>query len=119
METVSETVYSVLPDLTPVKSVGYGAIQVQIRPFTTGNSATSEIRNITSKIVDYALLTGKDIVIDDLDFRKTKSETDEAKSDYGKTYNHMIHAFDYLRYNKSLENCCFRRDVNLIKVNHA
>ena len=33
-ETVSETVYPVLPDLTPVNSVGYGAIQVKIRPFT-------------------------------------------------------------------------------------
>ncbi len=85
----------------------------------TGNSATSEIREITSRIVNYALLTGKDIVIEDLDFRKAKSETDEAKSDDGKEYNKMIHAFDYSRYKKSFENCCFRRDVNLIEVNPA
>ena len=31
----------------------------------------------------------------------------------------MIHAFDYSRYKKSFETCCFRRDVNLIKVNPA
>ena len=31
----------------------------------------------------------------------------------------MINAFNYLRYKKSFENCCFRRDVNLIKVNPA
>jgi IS605 OrfB family transposase len=85
----------------------------------TGDSATSEIRDITSRIVNYALLTGKDIVIEDLDFRKTKSETDEAKSADGKEYNKMIHAFDYSRYKTSFENCCFRRDVNLIKVNPA
>ncbi len=84
-----------------------------------GNSATNEIRTILSKIVDYALLTGKDIVIEDFYFRKTKSETDKAKSDYDKTYNRMIHAFDYLRYKKSFENCCVRRDVTLIKVNPA
>ena len=85
----------------------------------TGNSATSEIRNVVSEIVNYAILTGKDIVIEDLDFRKTKSETDEAKSEGGKDYNRMIHAFDYSRYKKSFENCCFRRDVNLIEVNPA
>ena len=85
----------------------------------TGNSATSEIRNVASKIVNYAIMTGKDIVIEDLDFHKAKSETDEAKSEKGKEYNKMIHAFDYSRYKKSFENCCFRRDVNLVKVNPA
>lgn len=85
----------------------------------TGDSATSEIREVASRIVNYALLTGKDIVIEDLDFRKAKSETDEAKSEDGKEYNKMIHAFDYSRYKKSFENCCFRRDVNLMEVNPA
>lgn len=85
----------------------------------TGDAATSEIRNVVSKIVDYALLTGKDIVIEDLDFRKTKAETDQAKSNEGKDYNRMIHAFDYSRYKKSFENCCFRRDVTLREVNPA
>ena len=83
----------------------------------TGNSATSEISNITSKIIDYAILTEKDIVTENLDFRKTKSEIYKAKSNYGKTYNRMINIYDYLRYKKSFENCCFRRDVNLIDVN--
>ena len=41
----------------------------------------------------------------------------KAKSDYGKTYNRMIHTLDYLRYKKTFEKCCFRCDVNLIKVN--
>ena len=31
----------------------------------------------------------------------------------------MIHTFDYSRYKKSFENCCFRRNVNLIEVNPA
>ena len=85
----------------------------------TGKKAENEIREIVSEIVHYAISVGKDVVIEDLDFRKTKSETEAAKSDKGKNYNKMIHAFDYSRYKKSFEDCCFRRDVNLIKVNPA
>ena len=96
-----------------------GLKHIDLRFHGTGNSAENEIRTKVSEIVDYAILVGKDIVIEDLDFRKTKSETDEAKSEDGKEYNKMLHAFDYSRYKKSFENCCFRRDVNLIKVNPA
>ena len=85
----------------------------------TGKRAESEIRETVSAIVHYAISVGKDVVIEDLDFRKTKSETETAKSDKGKNYNKMIHAFDYSRYKESFETCCFRRDVNLIKVNPA
>ena len=85
----------------------------------TGNSATNEIRNVVSEIVNYAISVGKDIVIEDLDFRRIKSETDEAKSEKGKEYNKMIHAFDYSRYKKTFESCCYKRDVCLRKVNPA
>lgn len=85
----------------------------------TGNKAESEIREKISDIVNYAISVGKDIVIEDLNFKQTRAETEKAKSDKGKEYNKMIHAFDYSRYKKSFEDCCFRRRVNLIKVNHA
>ena len=85
----------------------------------TGNKAENEIRNVVSEIVDYAISVGKDIVIEDLDFRKARAETDEAKSDKGKEYNKMIHTFDYSRYKKTFESCCFRHDVCLIKINPA
>ena len=85
----------------------------------TGNKAKSEIREKVSTIVDYAISVGKDIVIEDLNFKETKAETEKAKSENGKEYNKMIHAFDYSRYKKSFENCCFRRNVNLIEVNPA
>lgn len=29
----------------------------------------------------------------------------------------MLHKFDYRRYKDTLDNCCHRRKVNLIKVN--
>lgn len=96
-----------------------GLQHFDLRFHGTGKKAENEIRETVSKIVHYAISVGKDVVIEDLDFRKTKSETEKAKSDKGKNYNKMIHAFDYSRYKKSFETCCFRRDVNLIKVNPA
>lgn len=85
----------------------------------TGNKAESEIRQVVSDVVNYAISVGKDIVIEDLDFKKTKAETEEAKSDKGKDYNKMIHLFDYSRYKSTFEGCCYLRNVNLIKVNPA
>ena len=85
----------------------------------TGNKAESEIRKKISDIVNYAIFVGKDIIIEDLDFKRTKAETEEAKSDKGKKYNKMIHLFDYSRYKSNLEGCCYLRNVNLIKVSPA
>ena len=85
----------------------------------TGTKAENEIRQVVSDIVNHAASVGKDIVIEDLDFKKTKAETEESKSDRWKAYNKMIHLFDYSRYKSTFEGCCYLRNVNLIKVNPA
>lgn len=82
----------------------------------TGNRAASEIKEKLSKIVKAALSKGKDIVIEDLDFRKKKAEQNKG---YSKRYNRMLHLFDYSRYIFWLENLCMKYGVNLIKVNPA
>lgn len=92
---------------------------IDLKHHGTGNKAKSEIREKVSTIVDYAISVGKDIVLEDLNFKEIKAETEKAKSENDKKYNKMIHAFDYSRYKKSFENCCFRRNVNLVKVNPA
>ena len=46
-------------------------------------------------------MLNKDIIIEDLNFKQTKAETEEAKSDKSKDYNKMIHLFDYLLINTS------------------
>lgn len=92
---------------------------IDLKHHGTGNKAKSEIREKVSTIVDYAISVGKDIIIENLNFKETKAETEKAKSENGKKYNKMIHAFDYSRYKKSFENCCFRRNVNLVEVNSA
>lgn len=92
---------------------------INLKYHGTGNKAESEIQEKVSDIVNYAISVGKDIVIEDLNFKQTKAETEEAKSDKGKDYNKMIHLFDYSRYKSAFENCCYLRNVNLIKVNPA
>ena len=92
---------------------------IDLKYHGTGTKAESEIRQVVSDIVNYSISVGKDIVIEDLDFKKTKAETEKAKSDRGKAYNKMIHLFDYSRYKSTFENCCYLRNVNLIKINPA
>ena len=88
---------------------------IVLKEHGTGNKAKSEIEQSIAKIVSYALLKGKDIVIEDLNFKKKKSFT--AKGDKKKKYNKMIHLFDYSRYKDTMEKCCHRNKVNLIKIN--
>lgn len=85
----------------------------------TGNRAKSEIEKKVAKVVKQAIQVGKTIVIEDLDFRKTKSKAQIGKTEHGKQYNRMLHKFDYRRYKETLENCCYRNNVGLIKVNPA
>ena len=92
---------------------------IDLKYHGTGKKAESEIRQVVSDIVNYAISVGKDIVIEDLDFKKTKAETEKTKSDRGKSYNKMIHLFDYSRYKMTFKNCCYLRNVNLIKINPA
>lgn len=92
---------------------------IDLKYHGTGKKAESEIRETVSDIVNYAISVGKDIVIEDLNFKQTKAETEEAKSEKGKKYNKMIHLFDYSRYKSTFESCCYLRNVNLIKVNPA
>lgn len=85
----------------------------------TGNRAKSEIEEKVAEIVYRAIVVGKTVVIEDLDFRKTKSKMQTSKTDHGKQYNRMLHRFDYSRYKETLDNCCYRNNVELIKVNPA
>lgn len=83
----------------------------------TGNKAKSELEETIARIVNIAKNCGKDIVIEDLDFKKTKAKQIKARSKQGKMYNRMLHKFDYSRYKKTMENCSHRNKVRLIKIN--
>ena len=84
-----------------------------------GNKADSEIQEVIAKIVQIALDKQKPIVIEDLDFKKTKSKAVKSYRRKGKRYNKMIHAFDYSRYKTKMDNACYRNGIRLIKVEAA
>ena len=79
----------------------------------TGKKAENEIRQTISEIVKLAEQKGKDMIIENLDFKKTKAKTTIAKTNKGKNYNRMLHLFDYSRYKETLKNCCHRHQVVL------
>jgi len=84
-----------------------------------GSKAENEMRQTAASITDYALQRGKSLVIENLNFQRTKGKTVTARSKSGKKYNRMIHAFGYSRYKECFEGSCFKKQVELIKVNPA
>ena len=82
----------------------------------TGNKAKTEIEQTISQIISYATKKGKDIAIEDLDFKSTKAKQTKAKSKKGKKYNDMIHKFDYSRYKQKMQDLGFNKQVTIILV---
>ena len=81
-----------------------------------GNQAKTEIEQTLHTITKYAVKVGKDIVIEDLDFKKTKSKQFKAESEKGKDYNRMLHRFDYSRYKQKIKDITFNQKVFLALV---
>ena len=70
-----------------------------------------------STIIKCCQKLGKSLIIEDLNFNKTKSLISKKAKD--KKYHKMIHDFDYSRYKSSIENCGIRNNVDIIKINPA
>ena len=87
--------------------------------FRNGNKTENDILLIINKLTELAINTGKDIVIEDLNFLKTKSKTIKGKSEKGKQYNKMLHSLAYRMFSDRTEQICNRKNVGLIKVNPA
>lgn len=87
--------------------------------FGKGSKTQSDLENCISKILKRALETGKDICIENLNFKTKKSKTEKAKSEKGRKYNNMLHSLSYALYDKLITNMAFRNKVDVIKVNPA
>ena len=87
--------------------------------FGKGNKTKSDLENCISKILKRALETGKDVCIENLNFKQTKSKTSKGKTDKGKKYNNMLHSLAYSLYDKLMTNMAFRNRIGIIKVNPA
>lgn len=84
--------------------------------FKSGNKTKTDLQAIANHVVRLALRTGKDVCIENLDFRVTKSKT-EAK--LGKKYNDMLHSLAYREFSDAIESVAYRNRVGLHKVNPA
>ena len=87
--------------------------------FRSGNKTENDLLLIINKLTKLAINTGKDLVIEDLNFLKTKSKATKGKSKKGKKYNKMIHSLAYKIFLSRTEQICNKKNVGLIKVNPA
>lgn len=87
--------------------------------FGQGTKTENDLLQCINQLVKYSLQTGKDLVIENLNFNEKKSRMLKAKSSNGKKYNSMLHSFSYSVFINRCEQICNRNGVGLIKVNPA
>lgn len=84
--------------------------------FKKGNVTQTDLELIANKIKERALAKGKDIVIENLNFKDTKAKTVSKR---GNKYNNMLHSLAYRKFTNIIENVCYRNCIWLRKVNPA
>ena len=84
--------------------------------FKQGNKTRTDFEKIANILADLALKSGKDVVIEDLDFKDKKAKT-ETKKD--RKYNEMIHSLAYKTFANIINNVMYRNKVWIRKVNPA
>lgn len=84
--------------------------------FKNGNATQTDLELIANKVKELALAKGKDIVIENLNFKDTKAKTVSKR---GKKYNNMLHSLAYRKFTNIIENVCYRNHIWLRKVNPA
>ena len=84
--------------------------------FKAGNKTKTDLQEIANHVTALAYQTGKDICIEDLNFKTTKSKTETKQ---GKQHNEMLHSLAYRQFTDIIESVAYRNKVTLIKVNPA
>ena len=84
--------------------------------YSKGNQTTNDFQVIATKLKDYCLNTGKDLVIEKLDFTKKK---DNLISKRGKKYNEMLSTLAYSKFDSIVSSKCAKNRIFLHKVNPA
>ena len=84
--------------------------------YSKGNQTTNDFQNIATRLKDYCLNTGKDLVIEKLDFTKKK---DNLISKRGKKYNEMLSSLAYSKFDSIITPKCAKNRIFLHKVNPA
>ena len=84
--------------------------------FKQGNSTKTDFEKIANILVDLALKSGKDLVIENLDFNDKKAKAESKK---GRKYNEMIHSLAYKTFTNIINNVMYRNKVWVRKINPA
>ena len=84
--------------------------------YSKGNQTTNDFQIIATKLKDYCLNTGKDLVIEKLNFTKKK---DNLISKKGKKYNEMLSSLAYSKFDSIITSKCVKNRIFLHKVNPA
>ena len=84
--------------------------------YSKGNQTTNDFQYIATKLKDYCLNTGKDLVIEKLNFTKKK---DNLISKRGKKYNKMLSTLAYSKFDSIITSKCAKNRIFLHKVNPA
>jgi IS605 OrfB family transposase len=93
-------------------------VKTQFMPyrFKSGNKTNTDLQAIANHVAKLALVTGKDVCIENLDFRAKKAKTE---SKIGKKYNEMLHSLAYREFSDAMKSVAYRNRVRLNKVNPA
>ena len=84
--------------------------------YSKGSQTTNDFQNIATKLKDYCLNVGKDLVIEKLNFTKKK---DNLISKKGKKYNEMLSSLAYSKFDSIITSKCAKNRIFLHKVNPA
>ena len=84
--------------------------------YSKGNQTSNDFQYIATKLKNYCLNTGKDLVIEKLNFNKKK---DGLISKKGKKYNEMLSSLAYSKFDSIITSKCVKSRIFLHKVNPA
>lgn len=93
-------------------------IQTQFLPyrFKAGHKTETDFQRIACHVVELARSTGKDVCVENLDFKIKKSKTQKKKD---RKYNEMLHSLAYRQFINSIEQRAYRHLVYVRRVNPA
>lgn len=93
-------------------------VQTQFLPyrFKAGHKTETDFQRIACHVVELARRTGKDVCVENLDFKIKKSKTQSKKD---RKYNEMLHSLAYRTFINSIEQRAYRHLVYIHRVNPA
>lgn len=93
-------------------------VQTQFLPycFKAGNKTDTDLQHIAKRAVELASSTGKDVCVENLDFKTKKSKTRSKKD---RKYNEMLHSLAYRTFINAIEQRAYRHLVYVRRVNPA